>query len=488
MLRFAAGAAVFVVAITCILIGFFGLQNWRIHRAWAVFQRELAKAGRTLDVSAFLPGPVPDDRNFARAPVFQNLLNQGRAAARSSPALLEALRYVEAESGFGGSMSSSDLWSQQNFTAFKEQLGRLRLRSGTSTNRLETARLTLEGLEPESEMLAAIAAAAQRPFFQSATNRDASAVMQTDRPALSMIERLQFLFQLRACARAALDRTPEAADDVLTSLRMARLAPQSPDARAAIRAQFMVTRSLQPIWEGLAERRWNAEQLEAFQTELARFHLLANHTNSIQRVVMAYIELWRTIPAGKTVPRSVMQPGGNPVYQPAWPFLPRAWWLASCVQLYEAGQTAVGRVDVPGNRVSIGYIGSDMGGLSLDGEFYQVLQGSYSWTANPASVAFAQTALNQAIIACALERYRLAHGAFPESLEPLLPAGLEHIPNDVVRGRPMIYQRLSEDRFILRGVGPNETDDRKNSASDDWLWMYPGTTNAPAESARDAKH
>ena len=98
--------------------------------------------------------------------------------------------------------------------------------------------------------------------------------------------------------------------------------------------------------------------------------------------------------------------------------------------------------------------------------------------ANPASVAFAQTSVNQAIVACALDRYRLRHGVCPETLEPLVPAFLASVPHDAVSGRPIIYQHIGENSFILRGVGPNGLDDRKNKLSDDWLWTY--STNTPA--------
>jgi hypothetical protein len=86
--------------------------------------------------------------------------------------------------------------------------------------------------------------------------------------------------------------------------------------------------------------------------------------------------------------------------------------------------------------------------------------------------------LNQAIVACALERFRVAHGAYPESLDKVVPSLLVSIPHDAISGRAVIYQPPSNGSFILRGVGPNGIDDRKNNPSDDWLWTYP--TNAPS--------
>ena len=90
--------------------------------------------------------------------------------------------------------------------------------------------------------------------------------------------------------------------------------------------------------------------------------------------------------------------------------------------------------------------------------------------------------LPQAVIACALERFRLTHGHYPETPEQLIPEYLGAIPSDVVRGRPMIYENDGDGKFTLRSVGPNQTNDRNKPGSDDWLWSFP--TNAPAAVVR----
>jgi hypothetical protein len=133
-------------------------------------------------------------------------------------------------------------------------------------------------------------------------------------------------------------------------------------------------------------------------------------------------------------------------------------------------------VNVLDGRVELGW--ADLSGLPLDQETTALLQQGWWWTAAPTSLVFAQTALNQAIIACALERYRLARGRYPENLDELRPNYLRAIPNDVTRGSPMLYENTGHGRFILRGVGPNKQSDLNKPSSDDWLWSFP--TNAPA--------
>ncbi len=85
-----------------------------------------------------------------------------------------------------------------------------------------------------------------------------------------------------------------------------------------------------------------------------------------------------------------------------------------------------------------------------------------------------QTMVNQALIACALERYHLAHGEYPESLEALAPQFLDNIPHDVIGGNPLHYRRAADGTFLLYSVGWNGRDDGgvrgKSDAEGDWVW------------------
>jgi hypothetical protein len=103
----------------------------------------------------------------------------------------------------------------------------------------------------------------------------------------------------------------------------------------------------------------------------------------------------------------------------------------------------------------------------------------FSGSALPA--ARAQTAADQAALACALERFRLANGQFPDTLAALTPRFISRAPNDVITGQPYKYRRADDGPFILYSVGWNEKDDGgvpgKNSLFDskegDWVWSYP---------------
>jgi hypothetical protein len=63
------------------------------------------------------------------------------------------------------------------------------------------------------------------------------------------------------------------------------------------------------------------------------------------------------------------------------------------------------------------------------------------------------------LIACALERCRLVHGAYPDSLDSLTPGYLTTIPQDIIDGQPFHYRRTDDEKFLLYSVGWNERDD-----------------------------
>ncbi len=105
------------------------------------------------------------------------------------------------------------------------------------------------------------------------------------------------------------------------------------------------------------------------------------------------------------------------------------------------------------------------------------------------TTAHNQTMANEAQIACALERCRLAHGEYPETLDALAPQFIEKLPHDIIGGQPLHYRRTdppsqssgaASGNFLLYSVGWNEKDDGGQVAlkadgsvdleKGDWVW------------------
>jgi hypothetical protein len=96
--------------------------------------------------------------------------------------------------------------------------------------------------------------------------------------------------------------------------------------------------------------------------------------------------------------------------------------------------------------------------------------------------ALIATTTDQARLGCALERYRLAQGRYPENLDALVPESIPALPHDVMTGEPLRY-RPAPDGYVLYSVGRNLVDDGgridpKKSSNDqlDWAWQIKGAS------------
>lgn len=102
---------------------------------------------------------------------------------------------------------------------------------------------------------------------------------------------------------------------------------------------------------------------------------------------------------------------------------------------------------------------------------------------------FIRNAVECAVVACALERWRLANASYPERLDRLVPTMLKAVPLDVLDGKPLRYVRAAPDRFVLYSIGWNGKDDegrialrddqsRVNEKEGDWVWQSRAATDS----------
>ncbi len=91
-------------------------------------------------------------------------------------------------------------------------------------------------------------------------------------------------------------------------------------------------------------------------------------------------------------------------------------------------------------------------------------------------------------LGCALERYWLAKGAYPQRLEDLVPEYAEKVPNDILTGEPYHFRWEDKDHYLLYSVGFDGKDDggtvRTNKKTrvveGDWIWRG-GTSETPPQ-------
>jgi hypothetical protein len=257
----------------------------------------------------------------------------------------------------------------------------------------------------------------------------------------------------------------------------------------------MVQLTLQPIWEGLAEHKWTDAQLAALEAELAKLDFPAAWRLSMRGELAAQadeaeflrrnpgrLEELQALPKLFGAESDVRLPGGL-----AARLIPAGWFYQNqyrCALMMED-------YCVPLADASRGTFSPDLarrGEAALAAETTR-LANLYERLVLPSLAkaatrfAYSQASVDLARTAMALERCRLARGAFPESLDALAPQFIAKVPHDVIGGQPLKYQREAGGLFVLYSVGWNEKDDggvagfNKDGSVDmqsgDWVWKYP---------------
>jgi len=91
------------------------------------------------------------------------------------------------------------------------------------------------------------------------------------------------------------------------------------------------------------------------------------------------------------------------------------------------------------------------------------------------AAARVQTHVDMTRIGCALKRYHLSEGMYPESLGDLAPDWIDSIPNEVATGLPFLYRLAADGSYRFWSRGLDRDDDLGNpvekwNSDGDWIW------------------
>ena len=493
-----------VVGLVTLLALVLAIENYRGKRAWEACRAELEAKGEKLDWAALAPPPVPDDQNFYKTPLLAPLTDLvPDPATRGQSWTPRDSNAVQRINALFGSLEPAlrterGSWRLGQFTA----LGALQtaLRGATNTRNAELQHLmATPPAAPEADLLALFAmksselaelrAALNRPHARTGSSAPGSIM---EMPHLGTLRGFGRALALKALAELAANHPDEAATDVVSVLRLGRVLEAEPLLIAALVEVAMVETGIQPLWEGLARHEWQEPQLAVFETELAKLDFVAGMGRALrfERVFsLGMLESWRNPPAGAGVD------GVAPGFIPGPRYLPGGWIRQSQVHIARMFQDFLIPVLDTNRKVIDEQLGNRLeleAKARLEGwSPYKVMARMLFPAINRVSQkgATAQTAVNQARIAVALERFRLAHSSYPEELAALAPKFLPVVPHDVLNGEPYRYRHEAPDHVALYSVGLNLKDDagqvavtrqgRPSTAvaSGDWVWQNFAVTN-----------
>ena len=367
--------------------------------------------------------------------------------------------------------------------------------------RAKAAPAVLAGLKTSQTNLEELRAASRRPYARYPVNYDLENPWGILLPHLARIKALVQRLQRKACAELAAGHSENALEDVKLMLYAADSLKDEPILISHLVRLACLQIAIQPVWEGLAEHRWSDSQLQEIQSRLQQYNFLADmkrpldgeRAAGVLTADLLYRQKYRVSELfGLADPPD---PTGGDLVNLVSRVAPHGWYyqeqLNFC-RLYE--NQLQGTFDTAKKRVFPAQIqtrahelereiaGGRLG-KTLNALVHHQLLAAMLLPALgnlPLKPAMGQTATDQAALACALERFRLANGQFPEKLDALAARFFPQLPNDLFTGEPLKYRRTDDGLFVLYSVGWNEKDDGGtpgktlfDEMQGDWVWRYP---------------
>jgi hypothetical protein len=486
--RFATlAAALIVIAVIAFITGGH-FESWRAARDWLQCKADLEARGEHLSIDDFVPPPVPDDQNFALSPLMKPLFEvvkdpkTGESTHGDSP--LTKIRDNIPDSP--ASYPSLASWQTGHFRSldalqayYRESL------SGTGLNKSapEDVLTAMRGFDNTfAELRREIQT---RPLCRYPLHYEAGMAMAL--PHLSPLTNVVRVLALRASAELALGRTDAAFDDVELGYRLYDTIRDEPVLISGLVRTTLIAILQQPMWEGIAAHRWNAAQLSALEEEFRRQDFIADFDRCIRSERCAGNWICETI---RHDPKALKQiSGSDSAYSRVLTSaLNRSWLTAATYRNQIFMNTFYQRelltlFDVQTRTVSVPRAKSVADAAkAISPTPYTLLARLALPVFSAIAIKFAQeqTYIDEAAIACEIERYRLAHGTLPTTLDALQMAAL---PHDIINGQPPRYRVVAPDNYLLYSVGWNETDDGgtvardekgnvngKSSEQGDWVW------------------
>jgi len=471
-------------------------ENWRGRRALARCERELRARGEKLDLASFVLSLVPDAENFAMAPLLAPLAKPSQQELDRKPkppgSPLERLDKVTLHPGRrfeptpgGGDYrmgKPTDLVARQRYLQKEPS-------TNSAANQREAARAVLGWLTRWSPELEEFSIAANRPYSGFPVDYTKGFAVRV--PHLSYLLRFAQVYHLRAIAALEAGDTASALRDLRTLDRMQAAIRSEPLLISYLVRIAIIELLMQSVWECSVEHFWNEDQLREIQAMLARIDLIVDYGRVVRGERAVSNTMYEKFRARRLGIGSIISEYLPELERPRqfsifafWPneavMCQNQAWNERWVQDY-----VLPVIDASAHRI---YPARQKEAVRVNDETrptpYNVLSKLTARSTDSLAMktGATQVAIDEAVVGCALERFRLRTGQFPNALDALVPDYLPAIPHDLIGGAPLRYQRKSDGNYLLYSIGWNEVDDGgvilpksaqhsgRDNEKGDWVW------------------
>jgi hypothetical protein len=300
----------------------------------------------------------------------------------------------------------------------------------------------------------------------------------------------------RAKCHLLLGQSEAALDDLTLVRGLCRVMEGQPHGRPVTLVATMIDSAITSLYgdtiaEGLRLGAWREPELAALQAQLKQIDLPPLLAESFEFERASACRTMETLRANDVekltamnASTNLMEKMKNPAYL-LFTMGPRGWVYQNMSRVASFHEELLKGLDVKNRRVSIGQTDKatreTVACLSHFSPYnYLALEMVPNFSRAVQTLSRNQCMADEALVACGLERYRLAHGAYPKTLDALVPECLEKVPRDIINGEPLKYRLQRDGQFVLYSVGWNETDDggvpgpKMENVPDlkqgDWVW------------------
>lgn len=465
------------------------------------YERQWEAKGEHFDFTSFIPKPVPDDQNFALTPIvassYEGILDKN--GRKITPPLTNIINRLEMEIYDYESLlkfpTDNGSWAKGTKTDLKVWQLYYRMLA-TKTNEFpippqmqSPAADVLLALSKYDATIEELRQAAALPNSRFPLNYDSENPSIILLPHLAALKQCSQVLHLLAVAELQNGQSNMALADVKLMLRLTDSIRTEPFLISHLVRIALLNITLQPVWEGLQEHKWSDAQLVELNQELGRLDFLADYEFSMrgERVLsMANIEYLRRT---RNIDVFSSEENSTPGFvKAAYHLIPNSFFYQNELAITRAHQEwLLPVVDVEQHIVSpqkADLAESNISKMRIHWSPNTILAAmtlpALEWSSQ--RFAYAQSSVDMARVACALECFRLEQGGYPETLDALQPHFIDMLPHDVIGGQPLKYHRLDNGTFALYSVGWNGTDDggavflREHSKASidlekgDWVW------------------
>jgi hypothetical protein len=502
-----------------LVILFYAEEDFRGWYAWHQFKQQEEAKGENFNHFSFAPPSVPDEQNFALTPIIASsydwiLDKNGKRLNPPKTNYVDRMNMTrEGNTSALEWPTNYENWAKGKMTDLEEWQNYYRA-VATKTNEFTVAPTpqspaadVLLALSKYDSDIEEIRKASALPYSRFPLNYSTDHPFEILLPHLPALKRCSQVLELRASAELENNQSDKALDDVKLMFRLIDSIHSEPFLISHLVRIAMTSIALQPAWEGLVKHKWSDMQLAELDRELAQFNLLNDYEFSMRNErAGAILEidsmrrhrdykridiLFRGMSGFADENDSVEYSAPSKIYEilscPVGLYLmPDGWYFENELTVAEMHRQCFLPMVDTNLQVALPKIRNDANEyfkkLNL-GPWNIIALLSADLRSSGQRFAYGQNSINMARVACALERYRLAHSEYPETLDALAPQLIAQIPHDVIGGKPLHYRRKDGGKFLLYSIGWNETDDggqmglteygNVDRAKGDWVWPNP---------------